>query len=274
MSWFRISLKSQILCHVTWWSAAPPVSPFPGPPPGVQSYMMCQNRTPLVSARAGSLSLHSKQWPNNNHFITSRGSGGLPSMGSHRVGHDWSDLAAAWFCGWDVWCGLCWVYLLSQVAMTRVTWWCSAGGSSGLRRSKVAPGGLVGMARGLGSPCGLSSWAVISDSQRQEAPLETVVWSLGWNWPSITPANQSQRDGQKTCFSTGMDGSLVAKLCLTLCESIDAHGISQARILEWVAIFFWRGSFWPRDQTCFSCLVGGFFTTEPPGKPFLNGRSI
>ena len=24
--------------------------------------------------------------------------GGLPSMGSHRVGHDWSDLAAAW--GW------------------------------------------------------------------------------------------------------------------------------------------------------------------------------
>ena len=24
--------------------------------------------------------------------------GGLPSMGSHRVGHDWSDLAAAWSC--------------------------------------------------------------------------------------------------------------------------------------------------------------------------------
>ena len=108
MSWFRISLlKSQILCHVTQWSAAPPISPFPHPPPGVQSYMMCQNRTPLVSARAGSLSLHSKQWRNNNRFITSRGSGGLPSMGSHRVGHDWSNLAAAaWFCGWDVWCGL------------------------------------------------------------------------------------------------------------------------------------------------------------------------
>ena len=28
------------------------------------------------------------------------------------------------------------------------------------------------------------------------------------------------------------------------------HGISQARILEWVAISFSRGSSWPRDQTC------------------------
>ena len=42
MSWFRISLlKSQTLCRVTQWSAAPPVSPFPHPRPEVQSYMMC-----------------------------------------------------------------------------------------------------------------------------------------------------------------------------------------------------------------------------------------
>ena len=48
------------------------------------------------------------------------------------------------------------------------------------------------------------------------------------------------------------------------------HGILQARTLEWVAISFSRGSSWPRDQTCiswFSCTAGGFFTTEPPGKP-------
>ena len=43
--------------------------------------------------------------------------------------------------------------------------------------------------------------------------------------------------------------------------------ISQARILEWAAIFFFRGSSWPRDQTCGSWLAGKFFTTEPPGKP-------
>ena len=30
------------------------------------------------------------------------------------------------------------------------------------------------------------------------------------------------------------------------------HGTSQARILEWVAIYFSRGSPWPRDRTCIS----------------------
>ena len=45
------------------------------------------------------------------------------------------------------------------------------------------------------------------------------------------------------------------------------HGISQARILEWVAISFSRGIFWPRDWTCVSCTIGRFFTTKPPEKP-------
>ena len=38
------------------------------------------------------------------------------------------------------------------------------------------------------------------------------------------------------------------------------HGILQARILEWVAIPFSRGSSWPRDQTWIFCISGGFFT--------------
>ena len=32
------------------------------------------------------------------------------------------------------------------------------------------------------------------------------------------------------------------------------HGISQARILEWVAISFSGGNSWPRDQTRISCI--------------------
>ena len=50
------------------------------------------------------------------------------------------------------------------------------------------------------------------------------------------------------------------------------HGISQAKILEWVAISFSRGSSRPRDQThifCVSCIALEFFVTEPPGKLFL-----
>ena len=37
------------------------------------------------------------------------------------------------------------------------------------------------------------------------------------------------------------------------------HGISQVRILEWVAISFSRGSSQPRDQSWVSCIAGRFF---------------
>ena len=37
------------------------------------------------------------------------------------------------------------------------------------------------------------------------------------------------------------------------------HGILQARILEWVAVPFSRGSSHPRDQTQVSCIAGRFF---------------
>ena len=47
------------------------------------------------------------------------------------------------------------------------------------------------------------------------------------------------------------------------------YGISQARILEWVAISSCRGSSQPRDWTWVSCLAGRFFTIELPGNPNL-----
>ena len=39
------------------------------------------------------------------------------------------------------------------------------------------------------------------------------------------------------------------------------RGILQARILEWVAFPFSRGSSQPRDQTQVSRIAGGFFTS-------------
>ena len=60
---------------------------------------------------------------------------------------------------------------------------------------------------------------------------------------------------------------LVTQSCLPLCDPMDyslpsssVHGILQARILEWVAIPFFRGSSWPRDRTQVSCIAGWFFT--------------
>ena len=71
---------------------------------------------------------------------------------------------------------------------------------------------------------------------------------------------------------------LVAKSCLTLCNPMDCslqgssvHVISLARILEWVAISFSRGSSQPRDPAhVFSVF------TEPAGQPikYLHANSI
>ena len=59
----------------------------------------------------------------------------------------------------------------------------------------------------------------------------------------------------------------VAQLCPTLCDPTNCslqgssiHGVFQARVLEWVAISFSRGSFPPRDRTQVSCTVGRCFT--------------
>ena len=63
-----------------------------------------------------------------------------------------------------------------------------------------------------------------------------------------------------------MKESEVAQSCPTLCDPVDCsppgssiHGILQARILEWVAISFSRGSSWPRDQTWVSHIAGRCF---------------
>ena len=54
----------------------------------------------------------------------------------------------------------------------------------------------------------------------------------------------------------------VTRSCPTLCDPMDytVHGILQARILEWVAFPFSRGSSQPRDWTRVSCIAGRFFT--------------
>ena len=74
------------------------------------------------------------------------------------------------------------------------------------------------------------------------------------------------------------------QFCPTLCDLLDCslpgsvvHRIFQARILEWVAISFSRGSSHPRDWTCISCLLdwqsGRFFTTSTtwasPSFPYI-----
>ena len=79
--------------------------------------------------------------------------------------------------------------------------------------------------------------------------------------------------------------SEVAQLCLTLFDPVDCrppgssiHGISQARILEWVAISFSRGSCRPKDRTRVSRIADRrlnlWATTEDPSKSWTVWRSV
>ena len=92
--------------------------------------------------------------------------------------------------------------------------------------------------------------------------LHTVVW-----WNTVQTFLNSCLWGcipKKTSIS---NVELVSQSCLTLWKPIkcspvgsSVHGISQARILEWVAISFSRISPWRRDQTQVPCIAGRFFT--------------
>ena len=63
----------------------------------------------------------------------------------------------------------------------------------------------------------------------------------------------------------------VVQLCLTLCDTTDymVHGILQARIPEWVAFPFSRGS----SQPIYPTLREDSLLSEPPGKPKNTGVS-
>ena len=67
-------------------------------------------------------------------------------------------------------------------------------------------------------------------------------------------------------------GCLATKLCL-FCDPRDCsqpgpsvHGISQARVLEWIVF----PSLGDLLDPGISCIAGGFFTAEPPGKPMFS----
>ena len=99
---------------------------------------------------------------------------------------------------------------------------------------------------------------------------------LSWRWVYYIVGNQREMGQYPLSWVVGFFRS-VSHVWL-FCNPMDCslpgssvHGILQARILEWVAIFFSEGSSRPTDQThisCISCVTVRFFTTAPLGKPF------
>ena len=107
-----------------------------------------------------------------------------------------------------------------------------------------------------------------------ENPMDRRAW-----WATVCRVAKSQTQlNQHACILVyWYQFGSVTQSCLTLCDPMhcslpgnSVHWILQARILEWVAMPFSRGSSQPRDRTHVSsspCMAGGFFTFEPPGKP-------
>ena len=110
--------------------------------------------------------------------------------------------------------------------------------------------------------------------------LFLYVFSFPWEVPDVNWASQEcclfypKSSDFPWFYFRGLFPSLsfeseseVAQSCPTLCDPVDCslpgssvHGILQARILEWVAISFSRGSSRPRDRTQVSHIAGRRFT--------------
>ena len=89
------------------------------------------------------------------------------------------------------------------------------------------------------------------------SPPSSPAFNLSWYWGLFQWVGSSH---QVTKVYVKVK---VAQSCPTLCNHMDytVHGILQARILEWVAIPFSRGSSPLRNQTRVSCIAGRFFTS-------------
>ena len=116
-----------------------------------------------------------------------------------------------------------------------------------------------------------SLWFYVSSISSFNEKLTTLSFIRQFKFKIHFPLLSHQRVHFSTIFleSTGywyFSISEVTQSCPTLGNSMDCsppgssvHGILQARILEWVAISFSRGSSWPRDQTQVSFIAGRRF---------------
>ena len=64
----------------------------------------------------------------------------------------------------------------------------------------------------------------------------------------------------KRRLSNNYESESESRCCVWLFPDCIVHGILQARILQWVAFPFSKGSSQPRDRTQVSCTAGRFFT--------------
>ena len=157
------------------------------------------------------------------------------------------------------------LFLLADNSATKITWiyWpleaflvaqmaesaCNVGDPGSIPGSGRSPGGGHGnplQYSCLQNPMGRGAW---------RATVHGIAQS--WTWLSD---QHTHVDLKYSCVC-------ISRSVMSDCDPMDcsppgssAHGILQARILEWVAMPFTRGSSQSRDQTRVSSIAGRFFT--------------
>ena len=97
------------------------------------------------------------------------------------------------------------------------------------------------------SPVFTAALAAIARMWKQPQPI-----NRDWKWKKVKPLSRVRLCDPMDCSLPGFS----------------VHGIFQARVLEWGAIAFSRGSSWPRDQTQVSRIVDRrFYPLSHQGSP-------
>ena len=106
-------------------------------------------------------------------------------------------------------------------------------------------------------------WVAVPSSRGSSRPRDwTHVRCLHWQAGFLPLAPPGKPQG-----FLQLKLKLKSLSCVRLCDTMDCslpgssiHGIFQARVLQWVAIYFSRESSWPRDWTWFSHIAERRFT--------------
>ena len=108
--------------------------------------------------------------------------------------------------------------------------------------------------------CHILRWSVRAQRLTRHVPC---IWGLTRHVPCISQLMTGKVTIVQSCSS-------LLRPPWTVASSV--HGILQARILEWVAIPFSRGSSWPRDRTQVSCIAGRFITVQATREANIPGK--
>ena len=117
----------------------------------------------------------------------------------------------------------------------------------------------------LTMPKPLTVWITINYGKLWKRRESQTSWRASWEICMQVRKQQLELDMEKqTGSKLGKWSRSVVSYSLRPMDcslsGFSVQGIFQARVLEWIAISFSRGSSWPRNRTWVSCIAGRCFT--------------